>query len=115
MDAGGGQVTKDSKAADMAGIDFARVNPVTGPIYIEGAKPGDVLKVSFDSFRPNGFGWTANIPGFGLLADQFPDPALKLWSYDPSVDGRQRNDPKIPLARIDDAGVITAATATVKV
>ena len=33
---------------------------------------------------PSGFGWTANIPGFGLLADQFTDPALNIWSYDPS-------------------------------
>jgi acetamidase/formamidase len=68
---------------DVANIDFARVNPVTGPIFVDGARPGDVLKVTFESFRPSGFGWTANIPGFGLLADQFPDPALKLWSYDP--------------------------------
>ena len=46
-----------------------------------GAKPGDALKVTLDSFAPKvldgkGFGWTANIPGFGLLADQFTDPAL---------------------------------------
>ena len=34
---------------------------------------------------PSGFGWTANIPGFGLLADDFPDPGLHLWSYDPHL------------------------------
>jgi uncharacterized protein (DUF2235 family) len=34
---------------------------------------------------------------------------------DPTVDKRQRNDPKIPLARIDDAGVVTPVDATVKV
>jgi acetamidase/formamidase len=82
VDAGGGQVSKGTKPADLTNLDFGRVNPVTGPIYVEGAKPGDVLKVTFESFTPSGFGWTANIPGFGLLADQFPDPALKLWSYD---------------------------------
>ena len=32
------------------------------------------------SFRPSGFGWTANIPGFGLLADQFTEPALHIWT-----------------------------------
>lgn len=85
VDAGGGQVSKDSKAADLVNLDFGRVNPVTGPIYVESAKPGDVLKVTFEGFRPSGFGWTANIPGFGMLADQFPDPALKTWSYDPSA------------------------------
>ena len=34
------------------------------------------------SFAPSGWGWTANIPGFGLLADQFKEPALHLWTYD---------------------------------
>ena len=84
VDASGGQLSATSSLGDVAAIDFARVNPVTGPIYVEGAKPGDTLKVTFGGFRPSGFGWTANIPGFGLLADQFPDPALKIWSYDPS-------------------------------
>ena len=41
-----------------------------------------MLKITLDSFKPSGFGWTANIPGFGLLADQFTDPALVLWHYD---------------------------------
>jgi acetamidase/formamidase len=82
IDAGGGQVSRNSTAASLTTLDFARVNPVTGPVYVEGAKPGDALKVTVQAFRPSGFGWTANIPGFGLLADQFPEPALKLWSYD---------------------------------
>jgi acetamidase/formamidase len=84
VDAGGGQVTRQSTAADMANLDFAKVNPVTGPIFIEGARPGDGLKVTVGAFAPSGFGWTANIPGFGLLADQFTEPALKLWNYDRS-------------------------------
>ena len=56
----------------MTKLDFGKVNPVTGPIYVEGAEPGDALKVTIGEFTPSGFGWTANIPGFGLLADQFP-------------------------------------------
>jgi acetamidase/formamidase len=55
---------------------------VNGPIFIDGAEPGDAIRITIGDFAPSGFGWTANIPGFGLLADQFPDPALKLWSYD---------------------------------
>jgi acetamidase/formamidase len=38
--------------------------------------------VTFHDFTPSGWGWTANIPGFGLLADQFTDPALHIWTYD---------------------------------
>lgn len=78
--------------ADVSALDFGKINPVSGPIYVEGAEPGDAIKVTIDSFAPRlfegrGFGWTANIPGFGLLADQFTDPALHVWSYDPSQMG----------------------------
>ncbi len=82
LDASGGQLTPDSTVADVPNIDFGKVNPVTGPVYVDGAEPGDALKITIHEFKPSGFGWTANIPGFGLLADQFPDPGLHIWSYD---------------------------------
>ena len=81
-DSSNGHFTKDSVVADVTSMPFDRINPVSGPVFVEGAMPGDVLKVTIDSFKPSGFGWTANIPGFGLLADAFPDPALHVWSYD---------------------------------
>ena len=62
-----------------------KVNPVTGPVCVDGAEPGDALKVTHPvASTPSGWGWTANIPGFGLLADQFPEPALHIWQYDPA-------------------------------
>ncbi len=83
IDASSGQLNRTSTAADLAKLDLARVNPVTGPVYIEGAQPGDALKVTVLSFKPSGWGWTGNIPGFGLLTDQFPDAHLHHWNYDP--------------------------------
>jgi acetamidase/formamidase len=83
-DASGGQLSARSTVADVSTLDFGKVNPVTGPVFVEGAEPGDALKVTIHEFKPSGFGWTANIPGFGLLADQFKEPALHLWSYDKS-------------------------------
>jgi len=82
VDSSGEQLSIDSTVADIAALDFDKINPVTGPVCIEGAKPGDALQVTFDSYHPSGWGWTANIPGFGLLADQFQQPALHIWSYD---------------------------------
>ena len=82
LDSSGGQFTRDSTSADVPGLDFGKINPVTGPVYVDGAEPGDVLKITLEAFHPSGFGWTANIPGFGLLADQFTDPHLKVWDYD---------------------------------
>ncbi len=81
-DASGGQLSRSSVAADVGRLDFERVNPVAGPVYVEGAEPGDLLKVTVLSFAPSGWGWTASIPGFGLLADEFKEPALHLWRYD---------------------------------
>jgi acetamidase/formamidase len=81
-DASGGQLRGTSTVADVVRMDFSKINPVTGPVYVDGAEPGDVLKVTLLSFAPSGWGWTANIPGFGLLAEDFKEPALHLWRYD---------------------------------
>jgi acetamidase/formamidase len=98
-DASGGQLRHTSTVADVAGMDFGKINPVTGPVFIEGAEPGDILKVTLLSFAPSGWGWTANIPGFGLLAEDFKEPALHVWRYDaislaPALFGRWG---KVPL------------------
>lgn len=84
-DASGGQLGAASTVADVARLDFSRVNPVAGPVFVDGTEPGDVLKVTLLSFVPSGWGWTANIPGFGLLADDFKEAALHLWRYDPKT------------------------------
>jgi acetamidase/formamidase len=81
-DASGGQLDRDSEVADVAALDFTRVNPVTGPVFVKGAAPGDVLEVEIRSLRPRDWGWTAIIPGFGLLADEFPEPWLAISEVD---------------------------------
>lgn len=82
IDASGGQLHAKATLDDLKALDFDKVNPVTGPIFVDGAEPGDAIAITFDAFHPTGWGWTANIPGFGLLADDFPDPALHIWNYD---------------------------------
>src|SRR3954469_20068066 len=77
-DASGGQLDRDSGVHDVAALDFTRVNPVTGPVFVKGARPGDVLEVEILSLRPRDWGWTALIPGFGLVADEFPEPWLQI-------------------------------------
>lgn len=78
-EASGGQFTRTTTAADIAALSFDRINPVTGPVFVRGARPGDVLEVEILEFRPSGWGWTAIIPGFGLLADAFTEPWLRHW------------------------------------
>ncbi|HEY2005989.1 MAG TPA: acetamidase/formamidase family protein [Solirubrobacteraceae bacterium] len=81
-DASGGQLASDSTAADVAAMDLGCVNPVTGPVFVRGARPGDVLAVEILELRPKNWGWTAIIPGFGLLAQEFPDPWLRISTVD---------------------------------
>ena len=82
-DASGGQLSARSTKEDVAQLDLGKVNPITGPVYVKGAKPGDVLAVEILELRPHDWGWTAIIPGFGLLADEFPEPWLNVSHVDP--------------------------------
>lgn len=77
-DASGGQLGRESTSADVARLDFSRVNPVTGPVAIAGAEPGDALVLDILAVEVSAWGWTANIPGFGLLADDFREPHLRI-------------------------------------
>jgi acetamidase/formamidase len=81
-DASGGQLTAESTAEDVASLNFDRVNPITGPVFVRGARPGDVLAVEILELRPHDWGWTAIIPGFGLLAEEFPEAWLRISRVD---------------------------------
>jgi len=78
-DASGGQLGPASGPAEVAAMAQDRVNPVTGPVYVDGAQPGDALVVRVLDIEPGSWAWTANVPGFGLLAEDFPAPALWHW------------------------------------
>lgn len=81
IDSSGGQITKQSSVDALRTLDFSRLNPVTGPIYVDGAEPGDVLTVEILEMGDNNWGWSAIIPNFGLLADDFPDPTLHISEH----------------------------------
>jgi acetamidase/formamidase len=81
-DASDEQISASSGVEDVSRLDFDHVNPVSGPVFVKGAKPGDVLEVELLEFRPPDWGWTAIIPGFGLLADEFPEPWLRISRVD---------------------------------
>jgi acetamidase/formamidase len=78
LDASCGQITAESTVDDLAELDFSRVDQVCGPVFVEGAQPGDTLQVELLDFQPGDWGWTAAIPGFGLLTDEFPNAALRI-------------------------------------
>lgn len=87
-DATNGQVGPDATAADLATLDIDPVHPLTGPVAIEGAQPGDVLQIDLLEIDHDGWGCTLVLPGeieLGLLADEFPEPALYVWELEDDV------------------------------
>jgi formamidase len=74
-----GQLTRESTHADVLVLDLGLGHPLTGPLYVEGAEPGDLLEVELLDFEEDSFGTTAIIPGFGFLADVFTEPYLVKW------------------------------------
>ena len=56
---------------------------LTGPIYVEGAEPGDVLKVRINKIVPRAYGMNVNYPGVaGLFPKEFPDGQIRLMYLD---------------------------------
>jgi Predicted acetamidase/formamidase len=79
-DALDGQITSSPSFDDVANADLSLVHPLTGPIYIRGAKPGDLLVVEVLDIVPDEFGFSVIIPGFGFLRDLYPKPYKVRWS-----------------------------------
>jgi acetamidase/formamidase len=111
LDASGGQLTADSTLEDLGRLDFNRVDQVNGPIAVADAEPGDTLQVDLLEFEPADWGWTASIPGFGLLADDFPDPALRI-SRVPGVGGRAEFLPGVHVPIVPFCGEVGVAPPT---
>ena len=81
-DALDGQLNIDSTTADLADIRRERVHPLTGPVYVETAEPGDVLAVTLHELELQDWGFSAIIPGLGLLAEEYREPVLKTFKLD---------------------------------
>lgn len=81
-DAANGEVTPATTSEDISKINYRRLDPLVGPVYIEGAKPGDALKIQVLELTPLGWGWTALLPEFGLLWREIRDPFIRIWELD---------------------------------
>ena len=77
------QLTPESTVEDLATLSFDPIHPLTGPVYVEGAEPGDLLAVTLHEIELGNWGWLANVPGFGFLSEQFPDPYLRIFEFEP--------------------------------
>jgi amidase len=92
-DAFGGQVKGGETPPDK--LDWSRVDGVTGPLYIEGADPGDTLVVDILDIRLQEKGAIAVIPGYGSLSHLNYMPKVKVVKIDRSF--VYFNDIRIPI------------------
>jgi len=82
VDSSGGQVRPGMTAMELLTIDRTRIHALTGPVWVEGAEPGDVLQIDVLSTRHAGWGWSSVIEGLGFLKDRFHEPYLFHWQLD---------------------------------
>ena len=92
-----GQVTPGSSADVLTSLDFDNIYPLAGPIYVNGARPGDALAVDILSLKPDDWGWNGILPGLGLLSEDFPGPYIKHWDLSDGKTTTLRDDIVIPL------------------
>jgi formamidase len=78
-DAFDGQMGAEATLDTVASPNLDVVHPLTGPVYVEGASPGDLLEVEILEVIPDSYGYTVQVPGFGFLRDEFPDPFMVRW------------------------------------
>jgi len=85
LDASGGQVRPGMTVAEYLTIDRSRIHALTGPVFIDGAEPGDVLQVDVLEVAHKGWGWSSVISGLGFLKQRFSTPYLFDWQLDEAV------------------------------
>ena len=104
-DASDGQIKPNMTVVDLHGLDTKVAHPLTGPVYVKGAAPGDLLEIEYLDIIPQANGWTRNRPGAGFLRDLFQDPYLVHWSMQ---DG-WATSPQLPGVRIANGSFMGTA------
>ena len=94
-----GEVTPTSKAEDLHNVNLDLVHPLTGPVYVQGAEPGDLLEVNILNIEPARWGFTTIIANFGFLRDLFTEPFVVHWN----IGDGYAESPDLPGVRIPGA------------
>lgn len=95
---------------DIRDFDLTRTHPMAGPIYVDGAQPGDLLVVDVLDVLPlSGIGYSNILPGMGgPLASRFPDGFKTVWDLH-GLFATSRQIPGVEIPAISHPGVIGVA------
>ena len=102
------QLTAKSTHSDLDRLDTEKLYPLAGPVYVNGAKPGDALVLDILDVKIDDFGWTAILPGLGLL-EEFKRPFLYKWDLKGKESARFEKGIRIPIRPF--CGVLGVAPA----
>ena len=78
-DALDGQLGPDAAVADLATADANLIHPLTGPVFVKEARPGDMIEVEFIDIVPQPTAFSAIVPGLGFLRDIMKTPFVVNW------------------------------------
>jgi acetamidase/formamidase len=85
LDSSGAQVRPGMTVPEFLQIDRGKIHALTGPIFVNGAEPGDVLRVDVLKVAHKGWGWSSVLAGLGFLKERFTDPYLFHWKLEGEV------------------------------
>jgi formamidase len=92
------QIHDNGSMEELKALDLSRMHPLTGPVYVDGVSPGDLLEVEVLGVEPlSGIAFSNILPGTpGILGDLFPDGYRTTWQARGSV----AESPDLPGIRI---------------
>ena len=99
------QIGRHTTLKDLEKIERTAAHPLTGPVYVQGAKPGDLLEIEYLDIVPERYGWTRFSPGFGFLPDLFDYFFLAHWDITPQY----ATSPQLPGVRIPNGAFMGTA------
>lgn len=82
VDSSGAQVRPGMTVEQYLQIDRGRIHALSGPIFVEGAEPGDVLQIDVLDIAHKGWGWSSVVSGLGFLKERFTEPFLFHWKLE---------------------------------
>ncbi len=106
-----GGLLRAAGSADLRSLDLDANHPLTGPVEVAGAQPGDLLVVETLELDVDPEGSTAVIPGFGLLGDRFEEPYLVRWRIEDGV-ARSAQLPGVVIRGRPFLGAVAVAPST---
>lgn len=109
-----GQIKNNDSPDDIRDVDLTQVHVLSGPIYVNGAQPGDILVVDLldiGALSGDEWGFTgifAKENGGGFLTDHYPNPAKAIWDLQ-GIYTSSRHIPGVRFAGITHPGLIGCA------